>query len=35
VASTITAAWTEAGKPAVPPDAPPRPPRNVRRDDGN
>ena len=32
VASVITAAWTEAGKPAVPPDAPPRPPRKVNRD---
>jgi hypothetical protein len=30
VASVITAAWTEAGKPALPPDAPPRPPRKVR-----
>ena len=31
VASLITAAWTEAGKPALPPDAPPRPPRAIRR----
>jgi hypothetical protein len=34
VAATITAAWTEAGRPAVPPDAPPRPPRKVRHDGG-
>jgi len=31
VASMITAAWTEAGKPALPPDAPPRPPAVIRR----
>jgi hypothetical protein len=31
VASMITTAWTEAGKPALPPDAPPRPPRAIRR----
>ena len=31
VASLITAAWTEAGKPSLPPDAPPRPPRPIRR----
>ena len=34
VASVITAAWTEAGTPALPPDAPPRPPRKVRRAGG-
>jgi Zinc dependent phospholipase C len=31
VASVINAAWMKAGKPAVPVDAPPRPPRPVRR----
>lgn len=31
VASLITAAWIEAGRPAVPVQAPPRPPRKVRR----
>jgi len=31
VASMITAAWVEAGKPALPPDTPPRTPRKVRR----
>jgi hypothetical protein len=31
VASVITAAWTEAGMPPVPPDAPRRPPRKVGR----
>jgi hypothetical protein len=31
VASLITAAWTDAGKRAVPPDAPPRPPAPIRR----
>jgi hypothetical protein len=30
-ASVITQAWIDAGKPAVPPDAPPRPPRPIRR----
>jgi hypothetical protein len=30
VASAITAAWEDAGKPALPPDQP-RTPRNVRR----
>jgi hypothetical protein len=34
VASVITAAWTEAGKPALPPDAAPRPPRRVNRGGG-
>jgi len=27
----ITQAWTDAGKPALPVDAPPRPPRPIRR----
>jgi hypothetical protein len=31
VASLITSAWIEAGKPALPADAPPRPPRPIRR----
>jgi hypothetical protein len=31
VASMITAAWTEAGKPALPPEAPARPPAVIRR----
>jgi hypothetical protein len=31
VASLVTQAWTDAGKPAVPVDAPPRPPRPIRR----
>jgi hypothetical protein len=31
VASVIAAAWIEAGRPAVPAKAPPRPPRKVRR----
>lgn len=31
VASMITQAWTDAGKPALPVDAPPRPPRPIRR----
>ena len=31
VASMITAAWTEAGKPALPPEAPARPPAPIRR----
>jgi len=31
VASLITQAWIDAGKPALPPDAPPRPPRAIRR----
>lgn len=31
VASLITSAWTDAGKPALPVDAPPRPPRPIRR----
>jgi hypothetical protein len=34
VAAVITAAWTEAGKPAVPADPPPRPPRRVQRGGG-
>lgn len=35
VASLITQAWVDAGKPALPPDAPPRPPRPIRRGSGN
>jgi hypothetical protein len=31
VASLIAQAWVEAGKPALPVDAPPRPPRPIRR----
>ena len=31
VASLITQAWTDAGKPALPVDAPPRQPRPIRR----
>lgn len=31
VASLITAAWTEAGRPALPPEAPARPPAVIRR----
>jgi len=31
IASLVTQAWTEAGKPALPVDAPPRPPRPIRR----
>lgn len=31
VASLITSAWMDAGKPALPADAPPRPPRPIRR----
>lgn len=31
VASLITSAWTDAGRPAVPVDAPPRPPRAIKR----
>jgi len=31
IASLVTQAWTEAGKPALPIDAPPRPPRPIRR----
>ena len=31
VASLITSAWTDAGKPPLPPDAPPRPPHPIRR----
>ena len=31
VASLITQAWIDAGKPALPPDAPSRPPRPIRR----
>lgn len=31
IASLIASAWTEAGKPSLPPDAPPRPPRPIRR----
>jgi hypothetical protein len=31
VASLITQAWIDAGKPALPVDAPPRPPRPIRR----
>jgi hypothetical protein len=31
VASAIVAAWTDAGKPALPPETPPRPPRPIRR----
>ena len=31
VASMITQAWTDAGKPALPPDAPLRPPQPIRR----
>ena len=31
VASVITAAWVEAGRPALPADAPPRGPRKVRK----
>ena len=31
VASLITQAWTDAGKPPLPVDAPPRPPRPIRR----
>lgn len=30
VASLMTQAWIDAGKPALPPDAPPRPPRPIR-----
>ena len=35
VSSVITAAWTEAGKPPLPPDAAPRPPRKVNRGGGS
>jgi hypothetical protein len=31
VASLITQAWIDAGRPALPPDAAPRPPRPIRR----
>jgi hypothetical protein len=31
VASLITSAWTEAGKPPLPADNPPRAPRPIRR----
>jgi hypothetical protein len=31
LASLITSAWIEAGRPALPPDAPARPPRVIRR----
>jgi len=31
VASLITSAWIEAGRPALPAEAPPRPPRPIRR----
>jgi len=31
VASLVTQAWTDAGKPALPVDAPPRSPRPIRR----
>ena len=31
VASLITQAWVDAGKPALPPDAPPRPPQPIKR----
>jgi hypothetical protein len=31
IASMIVQAWTDAGKPALPVDAPPRPPRPIRR----
>jgi hypothetical protein len=31
VASVIAAAWIDAGRPALPADAPPRPPRKVRK----
>lgn len=31
VASLITQAWTDAGKPALPVEAPPRPPRPIKR----
>ena len=31
IASLITSAWTDAGKPALPPDNPPRAPRPIRR----
>jgi hypothetical protein len=31
VASMITQAWTDAGKPALPVEAPPRPPRPIKR----
>jgi hypothetical protein len=31
VASLIAQAWIDAGKPALPPDAPPRPPRPIRK----
>jgi hypothetical protein len=31
VASLITTAWTDAGKPALPPETPARPPRPIRR----
>ncbi len=31
IASLITAAWTEAGRPPLPVEAPPRPPRPIRR----
>jgi hypothetical protein len=34
VASLITQAWIDAGKPALPPDAAPRPPRRIRRGSG-
>ena len=31
IASVITSAWIEAGRPALPPEAPPRAPRPIRR----
>ena len=31
VASLITQAWTDAGKPALPVEPPPRPPRPIKR----
>ena len=31
VASLITSAWTDAGKPPLPPETPPRPNRPIRR----
>jgi hypothetical protein len=31
IASLVTQAWTDAGKPALPAEAPPRPPRPIRR----
>jgi hypothetical protein len=31
VASLITSAWIEAGRPALPVEAPPRAPRPIRR----